>query len=204
MKLQQLPVSLLYGSGLRIMELLRLRVQDIDFQFQQVRVFCGKGNKNRFTTLAPELFDPLHVQIEKVEKYLAQDVRNEEFSGVWLPYALADKYNGASKELAWQYLFPSARLSVDPLTQCVRRHHFDESTVNKAIKRAAKQAGITKMVSAHTLRHSFAAHLLQSGADIRTVQQQLGYVSVQTTEIYTHIIKQGGQGVKSPLSALLS
>jgi len=199
----KLPVGLLYGSGLRLMECVRLRVQDIDTDLMQIRVWNGKGAKHRLTTLAPELVPLLQRQIIKVESYLAEDVQLEQFAGVWLPNAMERKYKKANKTLGWQYLFPSNKLSVDPSSGSVRRHHIDESGVNKAIKRAAAMAMIQKQVSSHTMRHSFATHLLRSGADIRTVQQQLGHSDVKTTEIYTHVLKQGAGGVKSPLSRLV-
>jgi integrase len=134
---------------------------------------------------------------------LKEDLLNEHFTGVWLPNALARKYKHANTELGWQYLFPSIKLSLDPQTKSIKRHHIDESGINKAIFQARKKANITKVVSSHTLRHSFATHLLQAGADIRTVQQQLDHSDVKTTEIYTHVPKQGAQGVKSPLSSLI-
>lgn len=199
----KLPIGLLYGSGLRQMELVRLRVGDIDCDLKQIRVWNGKGYKHRLTTLAPELIPSIKRQIQKVEYYLEQDLDNPDFAGVWLPDALHRKYRSANKSLIWQYLFPSYKLSVDPDSQLIRRHHIDESGINKALKKAAKKAGINKQISSHTLRHSFATHLLQNGVDIRTVQQQLGHADVKTTEIYTHVIKQGADGVKSPLSHLL-
>lgn len=197
-----LMASLLYGSGLRRMELVRLRVKDIDLDNLQVQVWNGKGFKHRLVTLAPELIDPLRLQIEKVGLLLREDRQVPGYAGVWLPDALARKYPAASMTLAWQFLFPSSRLSYEPGTPHLRRPHYDETNVNKLLRRAAFQAGLMKEVGSHTLRHSFATHLLQSGADIRTVQQQLGHADVKTTEIYTHVLKQGAHGVKSPLSTL--
>jgi integron integrase len=198
----KLPVGFLYGSGLRRIECLRLRIGDVDFDYLQLRIWQGKGNKHRLTTLAPELVAPIKQQIEKVKSILEIDKQNPDYSGVWMPYALARKYSKGNKQLHWQYLFPSDRLSIDPESNRIRRHHIDESSLNKAIRRAVNKVGIQKLVSSHTLRHSFATHLLQSGVDIRTVQQQLGHADVKTTEIYTHVIKQGAQGVRSPLSDL--
>ena len=198
----KLPVGILYGSGLRRMELVRLRVQDIDFDMKQIRVWNGKGFKHRFTTLAVELIPAIKRQITRVKLCLDEDLENPDYAGVWMPHALERKFSSANKTLAWQYLFPASRLSVDPYSKKLRRHHIDESVINKVIKKAGHNAGINKVISCHTLRHSFATHLLQSGVDIRTVQQQLGHSDVKTTEIYTHILKQGADGVKSPLSQL--
>jgi len=198
----KLMVGLLYGSGLRRIELHRLRVNDIDKEFKQVRVWNGKGYKHRITTLATELIPAINRQISRVQVLLDQDLEDNDFSGVWLPDALERKYKKANKSLGWQYLFPSHKLSIEPNTGLLRRHHIDESVINKVLKRACSSAGIDKQVSSHTLRHSFATHLLQSGVDIRTVQSQLGHSDVKTTEIYTHILKQGADGVKSPLSRL--
>jgi len=198
----RLMASMLYGSGLRRIELLRLRVKDVDFDHLQVRVWFGKGGKHRMVTLAEELVPELLAQKAHVAALLQQDCLCGDFGGVWMPDALARKYPGASRELVWQYLFPASKLSFQPGTTILRRHHFDESALNKIIRVAAQQANIGKQVSSHTLRHSFATHLLQSGADIRTVQQQLGHADVKTTEIYTHVLKQGAHGVKSPFSNL--
>ena len=195
-------VSLLYGSGLRRIELVRLRVKDVDFDHHQLQIWHGKGLSHRLTTLAPEIVPQLHSQIKKVEYYLHRELRHPGYAGVWMPAALARKYQSACLSLGWQYLFPSTRLSVDPESGRLRRHHVDESTVNKLIKLAAKRARIQKHVTCHTLRHSFATHLLESGADIRTVQEQLGHRDVKTTEIYTHVLKRGARGVRSPLSDL--
>jgi integron integrase len=200
---QKLMIALLYGSGLRRIELLRLRVKDIDLDNLQVQVWQGKGNKHRLTTLAEILVAPLMAQKQLVSGLLERDRQCAGFGGVWLPGALARKYPNAPFEPGWQYLFPSSKLSFEPDTTILRRHHFDESSLNKIIRAGAHRAGIEKQVTSHTLRHSFATHLLQAGADIRTVQQQLGHSDVKTTEIYTHVLKQGAHGVKSPLSSLL-
>ena len=197
-----LVASLLYGSGLRRNEAVRLRVKDLDFDHHQLQVWNGKGNYHRLVTLAPELVPELKRQVEKVRVYLQDDSRLDAYAGVWMPDALARKYREASRTLGWQYLFPSPRLSVDPESGLLRRHHINEANINRALKRAAQGCGIEKQVSSHTLRHSFATHLLESGADIRTVQEQLGHQDVKSTEIYTHVLKRGARGVRSPLSDL--
>jgi integron integrase len=197
-----LLASLLYGSGLRRNEAMRLRVKDIDFDHHQLQIWNGKGNHHRLTTLAPELVYRLQCQIERIRIYLKEDSQLSQFAGVWMPDALARKYHEASRTLGWQYLFPSPRLSIDPASGELRRHHIHEANINRALKRAAKLSGIEKQVSSHTLRHSFATHLLESGADIRTMQEQLGHQDVKTTEIYTHVLKRGARGVRSPLSDL--
>ena len=198
-----LLAQLLYGSGLRLMEAVRLRVSAIDFDYLSLMVWHGKGGKHRRVTLAPELVEPLRRQMKVVEAFYQQDIQYPVFSGVWLPDALARKYPSAPKEFGWQYLFPSGRLSIDPQYNVVRRHHIDETSLQKAVRIASKKAQIEKHVTCHTLRHSFATHLLEAGMDIRTVQEQLGHTDVKTTQIYTHVLKQGGNAVKSPLSQLL-
>ncbi|MBI1194606.1 MAG: integron integrase [Gammaproteobacteria bacterium] len=199
---QLLMASLLYGSGLRRIELVRLRIKDIDLDHLQIQVWNGKGFKHRLATLAPELCPSLGLQKERVLATLREDLLNKAYAGVWMPDALARKYPSASKGLGWQYLFPSTRLSIDPGSGCLRRHHADETNINRFLRSACRNAGIEKEIGSHTLRHSFATHLLQSGADIRTVQAQLGHADVKTTEIYTHVLNQGAHGVRSPLSGL--
>ena len=197
-----LPCKLMYGSGLRLMETVRLRVQDIDFDYLSVLIWRGKGGKHRRVTLAKELVKPLKQQINAVKLFYQQDIENPAYQGVWLPNALAKKFPSASNQLNWHYLFPSYQLSVEPQSNKLRRHHLDESTLRKFVKKAAFNANIEKNVTCHTLRHSFATHLLQRGADIRTVQEQLGHTDIRTTQIYTHVIEQGANGVRSPLSDL--
>jgi integron integrase len=197
----QLIVKLLYGSGLRIMEAARLRVKDVDLAMKQVTVRSGKGDKDRFTTLPGSVIALLENQERKVRVLHQQDLA-EGNGEAYLPYALARKYPKAAREFGWQYLFPSREVSTDPLSGVVRRHHVDPTVVNRAIKVAVRRAGLTKVVSAHTFRHSFATHLLQRGTDIRTIQELLGHSDVATTMIYTHVLQQGGQGVPSPLDDL--
>lgn len=194
--------SLLYGSGLRRLEAARLRVKDVDFDHLQIQIWNGKGYQHRLTTLAPEMVPVLENQVARVRLRLREDSQQEQYAGVWLPAAMARKHPKAQFTLGWQYLFPSAKLSLDPESRQLRRHHIDESTINKFIRKASVRAGLEKHVTSHTLRHSFATHLLESGADIRTVQEQLGHRDVKTTEIYTHVLNRGARGVRSPLSDL--
>jgi integron integrase len=196
--LSWLMASLMYGSGLRVLEALRLRVKDIDFSYCQIVVRDGKRQKDRLTMLPHSLTPHLHTQLEKVRALHQQDL-TAGYGEVYLPYALARKYPTANRELGWQYLFPSHKLSVDPRSGKTRRHHIDEQTVQRAVKQAIRAAGIRKAGSCHSLRHSFATHLLENGYDIRTIQELLGHSDVKTTMIYTHVLNQGGRGVRSPL-----
>lgn len=199
---QWLPVCLLYGSGLRLMECLRLRVKDLDFDHRAIVVRCGKGGKDRVVTLPDVLVVPLQRHLESVRNLHEKDLRDG-FGAVYLPYALARKYPNAPKSWAWQYVFPAAKRSTDPRTAVVRRHHLDDSCLQKAVKQAVLRAGIHKPASCHTLRHSFATHLLERGMDIRTVQEQLGHKDLRTTQIYTHVLQRGGNAVISPLGDIL-
>jgi integron integrase len=194
----KLAVQLLYGSGLRIMECLRLRVKDIDIANHQIVVRDGKGGGDRVTPLPASLIQPLQRQLQYTQAIHDQDLA-EGYGSVYLPNAIQNKSPNAHKEWGWQYLFPAPNRSEDPQSKIIRRHHLDDSTLQKAVKHAAKLAKITKKVSPHTFRHSFATHLLQSGYDIRTVQELLGHKDVKTTMIYTHVLQRGGLAVKSPL-----
>ncbi len=194
----QLVVKLLYGSGLRLLEALRLRVKDIDFGMKQLTVRDGKGAKDRFTMLAEAVIPALREHLEAVRLRHQEDLRNG-FGTVYLPGALERKYPGAARQWSWQYVFPARDLSVDPRSGRKQRHHLDEATIHRAIKTAVARVGICRNVSSHTFRHSFATHGLQNGADIRTIQELLGHEDVSTTMIYTHVLKQGGCGMRSPL-----
>lgn len=193
-----LLVRLLYGSGLRLMEAVRLRVKDLDFEYTEILVRDGKGEKDRRTILPRPLVEPLRHQLERVKLLHEKDLR-EGYGEVYLPYALARKYPAAAREWAWQYVFPSAKLSKDPSTGVMRRHHASADSMQREVKRAIKSAGITKHGGCHTLRHSFATHLLEDGYDLRTIQELLGHSDVRTTQIYTHVLNRGGRGVRSPL-----
>lgn len=197
----QLMASLLYGTGLRLMECLRLRVKDVDFGYRQITVRQGKGGKDRVVPLPERLITDLERQLQQTSALHQQDLADG-FGEVWLPEALSRKYPSASTSTAWQFLFPSSRLSVDPRTGKPRRHHLHESVLQKAVKQSARHVAIHKRISCHTLRHSFATHLLENGYDIRTVQELLGHADLSTTMIYTHVLNRGSAGVRSPLDMI--
>ena len=193
-----LMARLLYGAGMRLMECLRLRIQDIDFEKNQIFIRDGKGQKDRVTMLPHSVKEELRHHQQRVKLLHETDLK-EGFGRVYLPYALARKYPNADRQSGWQYVFPSSKRSVDPRSGEIRRHHTKEVTLQRAIKEAVRMAGIIKPASCHTFRHSFATHLLEGGYDIRTVQELLGHESVETTQIYTHVMQKPGLGVKSPL-----
>ncbi|MFQ5643753.1 MAG: integron integrase [Thiogranum sp.] len=196
--LYRLMASLLYGSGLRLMECIRLRICDLDFDYKQIVVRDGKGRKDRVVPMPERLVASLKEQIDKVRSLHDEDLEAG-YGEVHLPYALARKYPSAAKEFRWQYVFPSVRISIDPRTGKAMRHHIHENNLQKRVKKSSDKSGLSKKVNCHTLRHSFATHLLQAGYDIRTVQELLGHADVSTTMIYTHVLNRGGRGVRSPL-----
>ena len=199
----QLLGQLLYGTGMRLMEAIRLRVRDVDFDYRQITVRSGKGAKDRVTVLPQSLTTALQTLFKRVKNQHGQDLA-EGYGRVYLPHALDRKYPNADREWGWQYVFPSDKRSVDPRSGVVRRHHVDERNLQRAIKDAARRLKFAKKVSTHTLRHSFATHLLESGYDIRTVQELLGHNDVKTTMIYTHVLQRGGNAVRSPLDLINS
>jgi integron integrase len=196
-----LMASLLYGAGLRLMDGLRLRVKDIDFASTQIVVRAGKGQKDRVVPLPQRLVEPLQQHLAMVKRLHQADLA-QGYGAVYLPHALARKYPQAPTEWRWQDVFPSARLSADPRSAAIRRHHVHENGLQQAVKQAAQAAALTKPANCHSLRHSFATHLLEDGYDIRTVQELLGHADVSTTMIYTHVLNRGGKGVRSPLDGL--
>ena len=196
--IHKLVGAVLYGSGLRLLEALRLRVKDVDFEYQSLHIHDAKGAKDRIVTFPKSLHEPFRIQLEQVRLLHAGDLARG-LGEVYMPPALARKFKSAARSWPWQYVWPSSRVSADPRSGVVRRHHLYKTTFQKAMTRAVKRANIARPASAHTLRHSFATHALENGIDIRTVQQQMGHASLETTEIYTHVLKRGGQAVRSPL-----
>jgi len=197
----RLIASLLYGSGLRLLECLQLRVKDVDFERLEIRVRDGKGRKDRVTPLPRTLIEPLREQLVLARTIHGRDAALG-FGETLLPSALARKYPSAAREWGWQYVFPATSRFKDRPGRTERRHHLHETVVQRGMKRAVRAAGIAKPASCHTLRHSFATHLIEIGYDIRTVQELLGHRDVRTTMIYTHVLNRGGRGVRSPLDAL--
>ena len=198
---QRLMAELLYGTGMRLMELLRLRVKDVDFDRNLITVREGKGDKDRTALLPARLVEPLRRHLLEVKALHEQDLRDG-YGTVHLPYALERKYPNAHRQWGWQYVFPAAHLSTDPRSGRVQRHHLGDDYLQRAVRAASRAARIDKPVHCHTLRHSFATHLLEAGTDLRTIQELLGHTDLNTTMIYTHIVRRGPYGVASPLDQL--
>lgn len=199
--LHGMMARLLYGTGMRLMECVRLRVKDVDFEQGEIVVRDGKGAKDRVTMLPQSLIGPLQEHL-RWRRQLFEDDKAKGRAAVYLPNALDRKYPNAETDWAWQYVFPAAGFSIDPRSGDERRHHVDEKALQRAVKKAVQASGMAKLATPHTFRHSFATHLLQSGYDIRTVQELLGHADVATTMIYTHVLNKGGRGVTSPLDAM--
>ena len=198
-----LMASLMYGAGLRLLECAELRIKDLDLATREIRVRDGKGRKDRVTVVPAKLIEPLASRMSATRRLHQSDI-DEGAGWVALPDALVRKFPNAGREIAWQWMFPATRTYVDPATGLRRRHHLHESVLQRAVKSAVERAGLTKRASCHTLRHSFATHLLEAGYDIRTIQELLGHRDVSTTMIYTHVLNKGGRGVRGPLDDLRS
>jgi integron integrase len=196
-----LMARLLYGSGMRLMECIRLRVKDLDLERSSIYIHAAKGGKDRITIFPASIKSDMRNHLDKVKKLHDEDLSSG-YGETYIPEALARKYSSAAKEFRWQYVFPAKKLSSDPRTEVVRRHHVMESGLQKAIKKAVDRAGLTKRVSCHTFRHSFATHLLENGVNIRVVQELMGHADVKTTEIYTHVMEKDLTAVNSPLDSL--
>lgn len=195
--------QLMYGAGLRVMECVRLRVKDVDFGYRQIVVRDGKGKKDRVTMLPEVVSGQLKRHLTRVKNIHETDL-DAGFGAVYLPYALERKYRSVNRNWSWQYVFPASRRSIDPRSRIERRHHLSESVPQRAVRKAIRGCGITKAGSCHSLRHSFATHMIEAGYDIRTVQELLGHKDVSTTMIYTHVLNKGGRGVKSPGDTLFA
>jgi integron integrase len=198
--LHSLVLRLLYGTGMRLMECIRLRVKDVDFERLEITIREGKGRKDRVTVLPRSVLSDFKQQLSLSRRWYEQDRANQA-PGVYMPDALERKYPNAAKEWGWHWVFPSTKLSTCPRTRITRRHHMDEKAIQRSMKQTLHQLGIVKPASPHSLRHSFATHMLENGYDIRTVQELLGHSDVKTTMIYTHVLNRGGRGVQSPLDS---